>query len=89
MEDLLKRAVRIKDDADGDTVTVGRTVVVSETGEAPETYRIVGSAEADPLDGRISNECPLGMALLGKRVGDKASFVTPAGQVEVSILAIK
>jgi len=89
IEDLLKRAVRIQDDTDHDTVAVGSTVVISEPGEPTETYRIVGSAEADPLGGMISNECPMGMALLGKRVGDKAAFETPAGTVEVSILAIK
>ncbi len=88
IEDLLKRAVRIEEDDSHDTVTVGSTVVVREGSEPPETYRIVGSAEADPLDGRISNECPLGEALLGKRVGARASFETPAGRTEVTILAI-
>lgn len=89
IEDLLKRAKRIETDANHDTVKVGSTVIVSEAGETPETYRIVGSAEADPLDGRISNECPMGMALLGKRVGDKAAFQTPAGKIEVTVIAIK
>ncbi|MGI6208463.1 MAG: transcription elongation factor GreA [Anaerolineae bacterium] len=90
LEDLLKRAVII--DGDGETardrVTVGCTVTVCEDGYPPETYRIVGSAEADPTDGRISNECPLGQALLGKRVGEKASFETPGGTVTVTILTI-
>ncbi len=89
IEDLLKRAVRIKQDANHDIVTVGSTVVVQECGEEPETYRIVGSAEADPLAGLISNECPMGMALLGKRCGARASFETPAGPIEVTILAIQ
>jgi len=88
IEDLLKRAVRIQNDTNHDTVTVGSTVAISESGGPTETYRIVGSAEADPLSGLISNECPMGMALLGKRVGQKATFETPAGRVEVSILAI-
>lgn len=89
IEDLLKRAVRIKTDANRDRVSVGSTVVVREGREAAETYRIVGSSEADPLNGSISNECPMGMALLGKRVGERANFATPAGRVEVTILSIQ
>ncbi|NPV08424.1 MAG: transcription elongation factor GreA [Anaerolineae bacterium] len=88
LEDLLKRAVRIESDTGRDQVTVGCTVTICENGSPPETYRIVGSAEADPTDGSISNECPLGRALLGRRVGDRASFRAPGGIVEVTIVSI-
>lgn len=89
LEDLLKRAVRIQDESAPDEVAVGCTVTICEDGSPAETYRIVGSAEADPTDGSISNECPLGQALLGKRVGEKASFETPGGIVEVTVVSIE
>jgi transcription elongation factor GreA len=62
---------------------------VVEEGWEPETYIIVGSAEADPGDGRISNESPLGAALMGHGVGDKVSFETPGGESEVELLRIE
>jgi len=61
------------------TVRVGSRVTIEEEGYAPEKYRIVGSAEAAPLEGLISNESPVGKALLGKAVGDEVEVKTPAG----------
>lgn len=61
------------------TVHVGSRVTIEEDGYAPEKYRIVGSAEAAPLEGLISNESPVGKALLGKAVGDEVEVKTPAG----------
>ena len=65
------------------------TVTVAEDDGEPETFHIVGSAEADPRKGRISNESPLGRALLGKRVGDKATYNAPDGTITVKITSIK
>jgi transcription elongation factor GreA len=81
IEGILANA-QIVDDGDGRgtaTVHVGSRVTIVEEGYAPETYRIVGSAEASPLDGLISNESPVGKALLGKAVGDQVEVKTPAG----------
>jgi transcription elongation factor GreA len=64
-------------------------VTVAEDGFEPETYTIVGSAEADPGSGRISNASPLGKALMAHKVGDRVSFSTPAGTIEVKIVAIE
>jgi len=61
------------------TVHVGSRVTIEEDGYAPEKYRIVGSAEAAPLEGLISNESPVGKALLGKAVGAEVEVKTPAG----------
>ncbi len=61
------------------TVRVGSRVTIEEEGYAPEKYRIVGSAEAAPLEGLISNESPVGKALLGKAVGAEVEVKTPAG----------
>ncbi len=88
LEALLKNAVLIESNGQKDTVGLGSRVTVVEEGFDPETYVIVGSAEANPADGRISNESPLGKALMGHRVGDRVAFKTPGGQVEMEILDI-
>lgn len=89
VEEMLHRAEQITDTADTSRVRIGSTVTVAEAGEGPETFRVVGSAEADPSLGMISNESPLGRALLGKSVGQSASFSTPGGEVlEFEILQI-
>jgi transcription elongation factor GreA len=62
---------------------------VTEGDEPPETYHIVGSAEADPAQGLISNESPLGRALLGRKVGDTAEVNAPAGVLTFKIVGIQ
>lgn len=91
LEQKLKHAVVIKNtEGPAETVELGRSVTVRETGwHEVETYRIVGSAEANPSDGRISNESPIGKALIGHRVGDRVRVQTPGGEVELEILAIE
>lgn len=71
-----------------DRVDVGDHVTVQEAGFEPETYLLVGPAEADPLKGRISHESPLGTALLGRKVGDRAKVNAPDGPFEVEVLSI-
>jgi transcription elongation factor GreA len=68
-------------------VTVGVSVTVTDD-DGDETYAIVGAAEADPLRGRISNESPLGRALLGHRAGDQVEWTSPSGTSRVTILTI-
>ncbi|MGD9316308.1 MAG: transcription elongation factor GreA [Anaerolineae bacterium] len=89
VEAMLKNAVIIESNGPSDTVILGSQVTVVEEGLDPETYIIVGSAEANPGDGRISNESPLGKALIGHRAGDKVEFDTPGGQVEMELLRIE
>jgi transcription elongation factor GreA len=85
---MLKNAVLIESNGPTDIVTLGSQVTVKEDGFDPETYVIVGSAEANPGKGRISNESPLGKALLGSRVGDRVEFETPGGTLEMELLRI-
>ena len=74
--------------ADG-RVHLGSRVSVEEVGDgAVEVYRIVGSAEADPAAGRISNASPVGRALIGRRVGETVSVMTPRGSVAYRIVAV-
>jgi transcription elongation factor GreA len=72
-----------------DFVRMGaRIKVVDPAGGDEETYHLVGSSEADPRRGQISNESPIGRALIGKRVGDEVTVVAPAGAFNLKILDI-
>jgi len=89
LEDALRRAKVIKEGGPADMVQVGSTVTISENGfDREETYRIVGVQEANPTEGLISNESPIGRALLGARVGDTVTVETPGGGLELEILTI-
>jgi transcription elongation factor GreA len=72
-----------------DTIQVGSRVTVQEGDYPAETYLLVGATEADPRNGKISNESPIGSALLGRRVGDEASASTPGGDIKLKILKIE
>ncbi len=72
-----------------DTVQVGVTVTVQEEDYPPDVYYMVGAKEADPRNGRISNESPVGHALLGKKVGDRVEVQTPGGKLFLKILKIE
>ena len=90
LEMMLKNAVLIDDQsAARDEVTLGAMVTIVEGSNPPEDYHIVGAAEADPTQGKISNESPLGKALLGRRVGDSVQVNAPAGLLTFRIAAIK
>lgn len=86
---MLDNAVIIESNGPSDRVGLGSRVTVVEEGFEPESYVIVGSAESNPADGRISNESPLGRALMGHPVGAKVTFETPGGPVEVELLRIE
>jgi transcription elongation factor GreA len=88
LEAILRHA-RIIKEVKTDEVGIGNRVTVAEDGCPPETYTIVGPAEAEPEKGRISYESPVGAALLGKRLGDVAQIKTPAGVLELTITAIE
>jgi len=71
-----------------DLVQIGSTVTIKEDGVKPEVYTIVGAAEANPREGRISNESPIGKAILNHRVGDEVQVEAPAGMYKVTIMKI-
>jgi transcription elongation factor GreA len=87
LEELMKEAVTIKTGEGGDIVGVGSVVTVKK-GDKTTTYTIVGSYEAKPEEGRISDESPLGKAFLGKKVGDMVSVTTPGGATKFEVLKI-
>ena len=71
-------------------IDIGSTVELQNKtdNDEPEKYTIVGSTEADPLDHKISNESPLGKALLGRCKGDKLEIVTPSGMIRYEVLLV-
>jgi transcription elongation factor GreA len=89
IEAQLRHAVIIEKNGSSDEVHVGSTVTVHDEEFGEETYYIVGSAEADPLDGKISNESPIGKAVLGAKVGDTVTAETPNGVIKFKVLKIE
>ena len=89
--DLLLATARVIEDnkkKKADTIQVGSTVTIKEDGNDEETYTIVGAAEANPRNGKISNESPMGKAILNHRVGDAVNVETPDGSYTVRIVKI-
>ncbi len=90
IETMLRYAVVIESDGPEGVVRLGSRVTVMEEGrDEPEVFQIVGPAEADPLNGKVSDESPLGRALLGCRVGDVVTVDAPAGRITFQVLDIK
>ncbi|MCA9345953.1 transcription elongation factor GreA [Candidatus Saccharibacteria bacterium] len=77
IENILNNSEVIKQPKKNDTVSLGNTVVLKD-GKTEKTFTIVGSVEADPMEGKISNESPIGQALLGKKLGEKVEIKTPS-----------
>jgi transcription elongation factor GreA len=88
LENVIQNAVIIEESHDHQRVNLGSTVTVLNHKGARDNYTIVGSAEADPKAGRISNESPVGLALLGKGLGDKVEIKAPAGTLSWTVLEI-
>ena len=90
IEQILKHAEVMEDHPDDGSVSIGSHVTIKEAGTDDEMeIIIVGSSEANSLKGKISNESPVGRALLGHGIGDLVSVETPAGKVEYKILKIE
>ncbi|AZV63461.1 MULTISPECIES: transcription elongation factor GreA [Peribacillus] len=90
IENMIRNARIIEgNDSNTDTVSLGKSVTFVELPNGDEeTYSIVGSVEADPFEGKISNDSPIAKSLIGKRVGDKVSIMTPGGEMSVKIVSI-
>lgn len=86
IEDVLLNAELITASR-GSKVALGSTVEL-KTGKKTVTYHVVGPVEADPLNGKISNESPIGLALLGKKVGETATIKTPKGVIEYEVTKV-
>ena len=90
IDNMLNHAEIIdNEDVDVDEVSVGKSVTFQEEDDDPETYQIVGAAEADPLNGKISNESPIAKGLVGHKKGEKVTVTTPGGEMTVTIIDVK
>lgn len=91
LENMVRNAKIIEDDElNSDTVTLGKTVTFVELPDGDEeTYTIVGSAEADPFEGKISNDSPIAKSLLGHKVNQEVTVQTPGGEMRVRLISIK
>ncbi len=88
LESVLKNAI-VTDGYHGEGVGIGSTIKIKKDGESEaKTYKIVGSEEADMMQGKLSNLSPLGSALIGKKKGDSVTVNTPKGKINYSIINI-
>lgn len=87
-EEILAGVVIIKKSKSG-KINVGSTVVIKEDEFPEEKYQLVGATEASPLDGRISNESPIGKELLGHKAGDEVEVSTPRGTTVYKIISVE
>ena len=87
LDHILNDYILIKGDSEKDVVSLGSNVEVEVSGQK-KTFTLVGQQEADPLEGKISNESPIGNALMGAKKGEKIKIKTPAGEQEYLIKKI-
>ena len=88
LENILKNAVAIESPVLPDIVELGNKVLIQNQDGKIEQYTIVGSTESNPVEGKISNESPVGRDLLGKKIGDSIEVNTPAGVFTLKIIEI-
>src|SRR3989304_6118935 len=90
--EMILASARVIDDKlkkeKGDLVQVGSTVTIKEDGSSPEKYTIVGAAEANPREGKISNESPIGKAILNHHAGEEVNVEAPGGTFKVKIVKV-
>jgi transcription elongation factor GreA len=88
IEAILRNSVLIEK-VTSDVITIGSHVTIQEDGLDPENYHIVGPTEADPRNGRISHQSPIGVALMNKKVGQVAEAETPGGKIKFKIIKVE
>ena len=90
LESMVRNAVIINEnELNRDIVRLGTTVTFVEVPDGDEeSYTIVGSAEADPLEGRISNDSPIAKSMIGRTIGENVKVLTPGGEMEIKIVSI-
>jgi len=89
IEAILRNVAIIEKTQSKGFIFIGSQVTIQEEGSDPETYHLVGPTEANPRNGRISHESPIGRALMDKKVGDVAEVETPSGKIKFKVLQIE
>ncbi len=87
IEGMIKDAVVVEQQKGGDTIELGTTFIAEAVG-VKKTFQIVGSNESKPLEGKISNESPLGQAFMGRKLGEAVEVAVPSGSIVYKILDI-
>ena len=89
IEEILSHAVIIEDENEATgRVGLGCTVVVEDSNGKQTTYRITGSQEANPMEGKLSDDSPFGRAIVGKAAGESFTFVAPAGSFTMKVVSV-
>ena len=88
-EAILRNSIIIEKTQSQGLVSIGATITIQEADFDPETYHLVGVTEADPRNGKISHESPIGRAIMDKKVGDIAEAETPGGKIKIKIIKIE
>ena len=88
LENIVRNATIIESPVLADTIEIGNKVLIQNIDGKIDQFTIVGSTEANPMEGKISNESPVGQAILGKKIGDEVEVHTPAGVLKLSIMDI-
>jgi transcription elongation factor GreA len=88
IEAILGNAKIIEEGKSDGTVNIGSHITIQEADYPPEEYHLVGPTEANPREGRISHESPIGIALMGRKKGDEVKVKTPGGEIKLKILKI-
>ncbi|MCU0476554.1 MAG: transcription elongation factor GreA [Anaerolineae bacterium] len=90
LQDILRRAKVVVNDGPSDFIRVGSVVTIQEVGASDdETYTIVGAAEANPREGKLSEKSPIGSALIGRKRGDKIKVNAPDGQISFKVKKVE
>ena len=89
IEAVLRNVAIIDKNSKKDVVGLGSTVTIQEGDFPPETYHVVGAKEADPRNGKISNESPIGRVILDHKVGEVVEVETPGGTIRIKVLGIE
>ena len=89
LEAILRNSIIIEKTQSKGLVTIGSTITIQEGDFDPETYHLVGATEADPRNGKISHESPIGRAIMDKKVGDIAEAETPGGKIKFKVIKIE
>ncbi|MDO8676619.1 MAG: transcription elongation factor GreA [Candidatus Azambacteria bacterium] len=89
LEELFKNAVIIEEPSEENAVNIGSTIEVKSTTNGIERFSIVGSAEARPQEGKISNESPLGRSFLNRKIGEEVEVKSPGGTMKYKIIKIE
>jgi len=90
IEGMIRNSKIIEEDSDSSVVSLGKTVTFKELPDGEEeVYKIVGSAEADPIEGKISNDSPMAQSLFGKGIGEQVVVSTPGGDMKVEITQVQ